>query len=206
RLSAGKAMSGGRLRCSNCRYSFRLHTGRWLGRHRVPARVWLAAVKCFELGLGHLELAQVAGLSPATADEMIYTIQLSLAAQDPVWRCAAAAALDGGPAPRAFAVKPAGRGVRVEILAGEEPGVRIPVPPGGALPPELRGFLASAKRWMSLSPARFALKLKELEIRSRATEPLFELVLDSLVRYTQTELRAPTPRRSERTAEDLVAA
>ncbi|MCX5789004.1 MAG: transposase [Elusimicrobia bacterium] len=154
-------LSGGRLRCAKCRYSFRAFTGRWLGRHRLPATVWLAAIKCFELGLGAQELSQVAGLSLLVR-----------------------AVACGGNVTRAFKIRHQGDGIRVEPLpsAGDDE-VRIDLPPAGQTADQLRVFRAGIRRWMRLSPDRLALKLKEWEVRSNRRGSLFELALEALVRY-----------------------
>lgn len=177
-------LSGGRLRCAKCRYSFRAFTGRWLGRHRLPATVWLAAIKCFELGLGARELSQVAGLSLPTAAELERTVQMALAALDPTWATVVRAVACGGNVTRAFKIRHQGDGIRVEPLpsAGDDE-VRIDLPPAGQTADQLRVFRAGIRRWMRLSPDRLALKLKEWEVRSNRRGSLFELALEALVRY-----------------------
>lgn len=176
-------LSGGRLRCAECRYSFRPFTGRWLGRHRLPATVWLAAIKCFELGLGARELAQVSELSLPTAAELERTIQMSLAALDPQWTSVVRACASGGDVTRSFKIRQQGDGVKVEPLAEAGDDVRIDLPPAGATPDTLRAFRAGLRRWMRLPPDRLALKLKEWELRSNRRTGLFELAIEALVRY-----------------------
>ncbi len=176
-------LGGGRLRCAECRYSFRPFTGRWLGRHRLPATVWLAAIKCFELGLGARELAQVSDLSLPTAAELERTIQMSLAALDPQWTTVVRACASGGDVTRSFKIRQQGDGVKVEPLAEASDDVRIDLPPAGATPDSLRAFRAGLRRWMRLPPDRLALKLKEWELRSNKRTGLFDLALEALVRY-----------------------
>lgn len=176
-------LGGGRLRCAECRYSFRPFTGRWLGRHRLPARVWLAAIKCFELGLGARELAQVSELSLPTAAELERTIQLALAALDPSWTSVVRACAAGGDVTRSFKIRQQGDGVKVEPLAEAGDDVRIDLPPAGSTPDSLRAFRAGLRRWMRLPPDRLALKLKEWELRSNRRAGLFNLALEALVRY-----------------------
>ncbi|MBI4422669.1 MAG: transposase [Elusimicrobia bacterium] len=176
-------LNAGRLRCSDCRYSFRMFTGRWLGRHRLPAKVWLAAVKCFELGLGARELAQVADLSLPTAAELERTVQMSLAALDPSWTTVVRACASGGDVPHVFRIRQQGDGVRVEALPETDGDVRVDIAPAGSSDDALRTFRAGLRRWLRLPPDRLALKLKEWELRQNRTGPLFELALQALVRY-----------------------
>ncbi|MBI5200807.1 MAG: transposase [Elusimicrobia bacterium] len=176
-------LGGGRLRCAECRYSFRPFTGRWLGRHRLPATVWLAAIKCFELGLGARELAQVAELSLPTAAELERTIQMSLAALDPQWTTVVRACASGGDVTRSFKIRQQGDGVKVEALPEAGDDVRIDLPPAGSTPDSLRAFRAGVRRWARLPADRLALKLKEWELRSNRRTGLFELALEALVRY-----------------------
>lgn len=178
-------LGGARLRCAECRYSFRAFTGRWLGRHRLPARVWLAAIKCFELGLGARELAQVSDLSLPTAAELERTVQMALAALDPSWTSVVRAVASGGDVPRSFKIRQQGDGVKVEPLPEAGDDVRIDLPPAGATPDSLRAFRAGIRRWMRLPPDRLALKLKEWEMRSnrKSGASLFDLALEALVRY-----------------------
>ena len=176
-------LGGGRLRCAECRYSFRPFTGRWLGRHRLPATVWLAAIKCFELGLGARELAQVSELSLPTAAELERTIQMSLAALDPQWTSVVRAVASGGSVTRSFKIRQQGDGVKVEPLPEAGDDVRIDLPPAGATQDSLRAFRAGVRRWMRLPADRMALKLKEWELRSNRRTGLFELALEALVRY-----------------------
>lgn len=177
-------LNAGRLRCAECRYSFRSFTGRWLGRHRLPARVWLAAIKCFELGLGARELAQVSELSLPTAAELERTVQMALAAMDPSWTSVVRACASGGDVPRSFRIRHQGDGVKVEALPEEGEDVRIDLPPVGSTPDTLKAFRAGIRRWMRLPADRLALKLKEWELRSnRRGTSLFNLALEALVRY-----------------------
>lgn len=177
-------LGGGRLRCAECRYSFRAFTGRWLGRHRLPARVWLAAVKCFELGLGSRELAQVAELSLPTAAELERTLQMALAALDPTWTGVVRACAMGKSVTRSYKIRQQGDGVKVEALPEAGDDVRVDIPPAGATQDSLKAFRAGIRRWMRLSPDRLALKLKEWELRSnRRGGSLFNLALEALVRY-----------------------
>ena len=176
-------LSGGRLRCAKCRYSFREFTGRWLGRHRLAAQVWLAAIKCFELGLGARELSQVAGLSLPTAAELERTVQMALAALDPTWTTVVRAVASGTEVTRCFKIRHQGDGIRVEPLPSAGEDIRIDLPPAGQTADQLRAFRAGIRRWMRLSPDRLALKLKEWEVRSNRRGSLFTLALEALVRY-----------------------
>lgn len=175
-------LSGGRLRCAKCRYSFYRFTGRWLGRHRLPAKTWLAAIKAFELGLGPTELAQVCGLSLPTAAELQKTIQMSLASTDPSWVDAVRACDSGSGVPRSFKVMVRGDGFSVQAGAAGEGEAQVDMPAEGG-PDSMRAFRAGVRRWKRLPADRFALKLKEWELRSTRTESIFELALASLVRY-----------------------
>lgn len=205
-LSGKRLLTGSRMRCAKCRYSFRQFTGRWLGRHRLPAKVWLAAIKCFELGLGAKELAQVAGLSLPTAMELERTLHLSLAATDPAWTKAVVACATGHNPPTAFRVRERGNGVKVDIIPDAEGTPRIELPPAETASNAVRIFRAGARRWMRLPADRLPLKLKELEYRSRGGS-IFELLLEALVRPEPSGM--PEPQEAPEThgvAEELVAA
>lgn len=174
-------LSGGRLRCAKCRYSFYKFTGRWLGRHRLPAKVWLAAIKAFELGLGGQSVAEVCGLSLPTAAELEKTIQMSIAALDPVWIETIKACDAGVGIPRRFEASPSGQAFRVRpVGVADEASVETPEDGSDAM----RAFRAGTRRWAKLPADRFALKLKEWEVRSAYRGSLFELALHALVRYT----------------------
>ncbi|MBI4349455.1 MAG: transposase [Elusimicrobia bacterium] len=174
-------LSGGRLRCAKCRYSFYKFTGRWLGRHRLPAKVWLAAIKAFELGLGGQSVAEVCELSLPTAAELEKTIQMSIAALDPAWIETIKACDAGANIPRRFAASPKGAAFQVRpVGAADEAVVEMPEDS----PEPMRAFRAGVRRWSKLPADRFALKLKEWEVRSTYPGSLFELALRALVRYT----------------------
>ena len=80
----------GRFRCSNCAHSFKLFAGRWLERPRIPARSWLAALKCLELDVRGETGARFAGLSEPVYYRALEAARRSLAAQDPSWKALAA--------------------------------------------------------------------------------------------------------------------
>ncbi|MBI5203058.1 MAG: transposase [Elusimicrobia bacterium] len=172
-------LNGGRLRCAKCKYSFYKHTGRWLGRHRLPAKTWLAAIKAFELGLGHQALAQVCELSLPTAAELEKTIQMSIAVSDASWVGAVKACDSGVGIPRRFRAEASGASFRVEPVGEGADGPVVEMPEHEAL----RAFRMGVRRWAKLPADRFALKLKEWQVRSTHEGSLFELALDSLVRY-----------------------
>ncbi len=175
------ALSGGRLRCAKCRYSFYKFTGRWLGRHRLPAKVWLAAIKGFELGLGAAEIAQVCDLSLPTAAELEKTIQMSLAVADADWVDVVKACDAGVGIPTHFEAAPKGAAFRVRPTGTGDSEPTVDMPEDS--PEPMRAFRAGVRRWAKLPSDRFALKLKEWEIRSTHAGSLFELALQALVRY-----------------------
>lgn len=206
-LSGKRLLTGHRMRCAKCRYSFRQFTGRWLGRHRIPAKVWLAAIKCFELGLGAKELAQVAGMSLPTASELERTLQLALAATDPAWTNAVLACASGGNVPTAFRVRERGHGIKVDIIPDAEGTPRIELPQAEGASDAVRIFRAGVRRWMKLSADRMALKLKELEHRSQGGS-IFEAILEALARPVPAGLPEPAEHRAApaREERELVAA
>ena len=177
------ALSDGGRRCPGCRYSFREHSGRWIGRHRLPVRSWLAILRGFDIGLGVQELARLSGLSMPTMGRVHRTIQLSLAALDPLWLPVVLACASGAPVPSRFAVRRSGGGLTVEI--GPELGgpPSLDLPPPGDDDSALRRFRLSLRRWRGLVAERRALTLKELELRANLREPLFDTLLDALTRY-----------------------
>lgn len=177
------ALKSGRMRCAKCLYSFARFTGRWLGRHRVKAKVWLAAIKGFELGLEPLAVSQVSRMAPTTAYELEKTIQMSLASLDGAWATTVAACDSGKGIPRAFRVNLKEGGFAIQPLDGEETEARLELPPAEGGLDALKGLRAGWRRWARLPAGRFALKLKEWELRSTSTEPLFQLTLQALVRY-----------------------
>lgn len=177
-------LRGNRLRCAECGYSFMRFTGRWLGLHRLPARTWLAAIKCFELGLRAPESAKLSGLSGPTAARMERTIQMALAALDPSWAGVVRACASGREVPRRFAIRRRGDAVKVETLPETDGGPRIDLTAEGWSPSSLRALRAAARRWVRLRPDRLALRLKEFEWRSNTQGgSLFNLGIDALARY-----------------------
>lgn len=75
-------LGGGRIRCRDCRYTFRLLTGRWMGRIRIPAAKWLLLIKCFELGLNGPDARMLTKLSRPTIYRAYEMLRKSLAASD----------------------------------------------------------------------------------------------------------------------------
>jgi transposase len=72
----------GRYRCGKCKYTFALTTGTWMGRCRLPARVWLWIIKLFELETTAHVAARQTGLSYPTALKAFTTIRRALLAMD----------------------------------------------------------------------------------------------------------------------------
>lgn len=175
-------LSDGGFRCPGCRYSFKDHAGRWIGRHRLPAKVWLAVLQGFELGLQVQELAKLAGLSMPTASRVYRTVQLSLAALDPAWTPVVRAIASGGPVPTHFRVHREGHGIHVEVLPDSSDRL-LELPPKEVDDAVMRRFRISVRGWKRLIPARLALTLKDLEVRANHKGPLFEVLLDALTRY-----------------------
>ncbi|MBI5201667.1 MAG: hypothetical protein HY925_08795 [Elusimicrobia bacterium] len=186
-----KLGDGGR-RCPGCKYSFREAAGRWIGRHRLPVRTWLAVLRGFDVGLGVQELAEMASLSMPTMGRVHRTIQLSLAALDPEWLPVVLACEAGAPVPAAFFVRRENGAVKVSVNLSAPAGepARLDLPPPSADDAALRRFRLSVRRWRGLVSERRALTLKELELRVNLHGPMFDLLVDALTRYVPAELAA----------------
>src|SRR5665648_313843 len=52
-----------KYRCRGCGYEFADLTGRYIARHRIPAKDWLWIIKLFELEVSALKASQQTGLS-----------------------------------------------------------------------------------------------------------------------------------------------
>lgn len=181
-------LSAGGFRCPHCKYSFQEHAGRWLGRHRLPAKTWLAVLQGFELGLQVQELASLAGLSMPTASRVYRTVQLSLAALDQAWIPLVRAVAADGAVPSHFRVSAEGAGVKVEVLPEAEGGPSLELPPPSQDTPALRRFRLGVRSWRRLIPGRLALTLKDLELRANRPGPMFDVLLDALTRYVPAGL------------------
>ncbi len=184
-----KLSDGGR-RCPGCRYSFREHSGRWIGRHRLPVRTWLAILRGFDVGLGVQELARLAGLSMPTMGRVHRTIQLSLAALDPDWLPVVLACEAGGPVPAGFIVRRIGAAVKVEVEASLDGQPSVAMPPPSTDDGVMRRFRLALRRWRGLIPERRALTLKELELRANGNGSLFDTMVDALTRYVPSGVAA----------------
>lgn len=176
-------LSDGGHRCPACKYSFQEHAGRWIGRHRLPPKTWLAVLQGFELGLQVQEIASLASLSMPTASRVYRTLQLSLASIDPAWIPIVRAASSGGPVPSHFRVSREGGAVKVSALPETIGGPILELPPVKEDDAAMRRFRIALRGWKRLIPARLALTLKDLEIRANRQGPLFDLLLDALTRY-----------------------
>lgn len=113
-------LGGDRRRCASCRLTLRPITGRWLARLHASPRTWLSVARCFALGLGGKEVADVCGLSQPTAYRALETIRLALAWRDPAWRSVVEAFLARRPALELFKVCRQGESVNVVPLAARE--------------------------------------------------------------------------------------
>lgn len=168
--------------CPRCRDCDCAH-GRWLGKRRIPAKAWLAAVKSFELGLGGRQTARLTGLSKPTVYATLDTIRAALAALDPDW-----SAPSGDEKSPVFGVRWEGERVRVTRVHGPAAGCDAVISYGAALPrrtadPFLRYLAAQTAKHFGIPQASFPLYLKEYEFRfNRRGRPLFDEILDALTR------------------------
>lgn len=185
-------LGGERLRCASCRHTFRPVTGRWLGRLRVPPRVWLAAVRCFALGLGGKEAASLCGVSQPTAYRALETIRLAIAWKDPEWASLIENFLSGGEVEEDFVVTRREGMVRVRPASvGATPSLPVPsrvegcVRAGDGNPDPFLAFLRNRLAgYFGLRPNAFPFYAKELELRFNRGGRLQEgELLEALAQY-----------------------
>ncbi len=77
------SLKDGRYRCSNCRLSFSLFTGRWLGKMNFSPGQWLWIIKLFEIGLSARKAAQEMVISYPSALRAFNLIRTCIIAHGP---------------------------------------------------------------------------------------------------------------------------
>jgi len=74
-------LTGGRLRCGGCRYTFHDFTGRWLNEAGLSALKWNALAQAFGEELSTREAAAKVGISYNTAFKALTVLRLAILAQ-----------------------------------------------------------------------------------------------------------------------------
>lgn len=74
-------LSGGRLRCGGCKYTFTELTGRWINSGGLCAEDWVFLCRLFVEGINARRAAELAGLSYNAAFRALTAIRFSITAQ-----------------------------------------------------------------------------------------------------------------------------
>lgn len=81
RARAPYQLSGGRLRCGSCRYTFHDFTGRWLNETGLSPLKWVRVARAFAADLSTREAATQVGISYNTAFKALTVLRLAVLAQ-----------------------------------------------------------------------------------------------------------------------------
>lgn len=76
-------LADGRMRCTRCRFTFHLLTGRWLNQGAFSLQQWMRAVKLFELDVAAGTAAAQLGVTYKTAHRAFTTVRRAIASRSP---------------------------------------------------------------------------------------------------------------------------